>query len=76
MGWMVYLYNIHICLHLKEQWYTWWYPVRVYFPANNIYNAFIHEDEIKGESPEGALRNAYWNWEDALKIELLDESEE
>ena len=53
-----------------------WYPVKVYFPANNIYNAFTHEDEIKGESPKDALKNAYWNWEDAEKIKLLDESEE
>jgi len=26
------------------------YSVKIYFPANNIYNDFIHEDEIKGES--------------------------
>jgi len=53
-----------------------WYLVKVYFPANNIYNAFTHEDEIKGESSEDALRNAYWNWKDVKKIELLNESEE
>jgi len=53
-----------------------WYPVKVYFPANNICTSFTHEDEIKGESPEDALKNAYWNWEDAEKIKLLDESEE
>jgi len=50
-----------------------WYPVRVYFPASSIYPTFIHEDEIKGESPEDALKNAYCNWENAERIELLDE---
>ena len=53
-----------------------WYPVKVYLPTNSICLAFTHEDEIKGESPDDALRNAYINWKDAEKIKLLDESEE
>jgi len=52
-----------------------WYPVKVYFSANSIYSAFIHEDEIKGISPEDALRNAYWNWKDTSRIELLDDKD-
>jgi len=50
-----------------------WYPVKVYFPTDSICLAFTHEDEIKGESKEDALRNAYINWKDAEKIELLDD---
>ena len=53
-----------------------WYLVKVYFSTDSIFNAFIHEDEIKGESPDDALRNAYINWKDTEKIELLNESEE
>jgi len=53
-----------------------WYPVRVCFPTDSVCLAFTHEDEIKGESPEDALRNAYINWKDAERIELLYESEE
>jgi len=52
-----------------------WYPVKVYFSANGICDAFIHEDYIRGESSEDALKNAYLNWEDAEKIELIDKIE-
>jgi hypothetical protein len=42
-----------------------WYKVRVYF------NDVIHEDEIKGNNPEHALKRAYWNWDQAERIELI-----
>lgn len=44
-----------------------WYKVKVYFPD------FTHEDEIRGTSEEDALKNAYWNWDQAERIELLRE---
>lgn len=47
-----------------------WYPVRVYFPADGVLPAETFDDEIRGTSPEKALENACWNWEDAEKIEL------
>ena len=31
----------------------------------------IHYDEIKGINKEDALKNALWNWEDTLKIEVF-----
>jgi len=43
-----------------------WYKVRVFF-----INSEIHEDEIKGDSPEHALERAYWNWDQAEQIELI-----
>ena len=51
-----------------------WYPVKIYFPAENGIEAFEHEDEIKGASPDNALENAYHNWTDAEKIELIKEA--
>jgi len=44
-----------------------WYKVKVHFTD------FTHEDEIKGTSEEDALKNAYWNWEEAERIELIKE---
>jgi hypothetical protein len=49
-----------------------WYLVRVCFPATHGLSAFIHEDEIRGTSPENALENAWKNWVDAEKIELAE----
>jgi len=45
-----------------------WYKVKVFFKG------FVHYDEIKGVSREDALKNAKWNWEDALSIEVLEKS--
>ena len=42
-----------------------WYKVRIYF------NDEIYEDEIKGSNPEHALEQAYWNWDQAERIELI-----
>lgn len=42
-----------------------WYKVKVCF------DDFTHYDEIKGVNKEDALQNAYWNWEDAIHIELI-----
>lgn len=48
-----------------------WYPVKVYFPADNLLSAFTHEDEIRGNNPLDALKNAIWNWPNAEWIELI-----
>lgn len=48
-----------------------WYRIRVYFPAECGLPAFTYEDEIQGDSPEDALKCAYWNWISAEHIELI-----
>lgn len=48
-----------------------WYPVLVHFPAAGCLPDETHEDEIRGTSPEDALRRAYVNWPDADIITLV-----
>lgn len=47
-----------------------WYTVFVMWGNND----FIF-DGIKGENPEDALKNAWYNWEDAWKIDIGAEME-
>jgi hypothetical protein len=48
-----------------------WYPVKVFFAADNLCKAFAFKDEIWGTSPENALVNARQNWTEAEKVELI-----
>ncbi len=47
------------------------YKVKIYFPAEANLQASVHYDEIQGNSPEHALQCAYWNWDQAERIELI-----
>lgn len=44
-----------------------WYKVKVIFNDGEIYF-----DEILGKNKQHALKRAYWNWEEAARIEVLD----
>lgn len=44
-----------------------WYKVKIIFKDGEIYF-----DEIQGLNREHALKRAYWNWEEAIKIEVIE----
>lgn len=53
-----------------------WYPVRIYFPEVDmgyigILPEDVFEDAIRGTTPLNALKNAMWNWPDAVWVELI-----
>jgi len=50
-----------------------WYKVKVHFPADGVLPEETYYDEIRGKDKEDAIRNAYWNWDKADKIEIINQ---
>jgi len=44
-----------------------WYKVKVTFVDGSTF-----EDEIRGKNREHAYKRACWNWEEAIKIEIIE----